>query len=52
MSTFVSSTLFSLLTVNVMILTCSLCWNSICDDGVKVLVEALLVNCKDIKDIK
>ena len=49
---FVSSTLFSLLTVNVMILTCSLFWNSIRDDGVKVLVEALLVNCKDVKDIK
>ena len=52
MSTFLSSTLFSLLTVNVMILTCSLSYNSICDDGVKVLVEALLVNCKDVKDIK
>ena len=47
-----SSTLFSLLTVNVMILTCSLFWNSIHDDGVKVLVEALLLNCKDVKDIK
>ena len=45
-----SSTLFSLLTV--MILTCSLSDNSIHDDGVKVLVEALLVNCKDVKDIK
>ena len=45
-----SSTLFSLLTV--MILTCSLSYNSICDDGVKVLVEALLVNCKDVKDVK
>ena len=45
-----SSTLFSLLTV--MILTCSLSDNSICDDGVKVLVEALLVNCKDVKDVK
>ena len=49
---FVSSTLFSVLTVNVMILACSLSWNSIHDDGVKVLVEALLVNCKDVKDIK
>ena len=47
-----SNTLFSVLTVNVMILTCSLRWNSIRDDGVKVLVEALLVNCKDVKDIK
>ena len=47
-----SSTLFSLLTVNIMILTCSLFCNDIRDDGVKVLVEALLVNCKDIKDIK
>ena len=47
-----SSTLFSLLTVNVMILTCSLSWNSIGDDGIKILVEALLVNCKDVKDIK
>ena len=47
---FVSSTLCSLLTV--MILTCSLSWNSIRDDGVKVLVEALLVNCKDVKDIE
>ena len=47
---FVSSTLCSLLTV--MIWTCSLSWNSIRDDGVKVLVEALLVNCKDVKDIE
>ena len=48
----VSSTLFILLTINVMILTCSLSYNYIRDDGVKVLVEALLVNCKDVKDIK
>ena len=47
-----SSTLFSLLTVNVMILTCSLFDNYIRDDGVKVLVEALLVNCKHVKDIE
>ena len=46
-----SSTLLSLLTINVMILACSLFCDSIRDDGVKVLVEAL-VNCKDVKDIK
>ena len=36
----------------IVLLTCSLSDNCLRDDGVEVLVEALLVNCKDIKDVK
>ena len=33
-------------------ITCSLNWNSIGDAGLKVLIDALLVNCKHVKDIE
>ena len=43
----------SYLAYNLLILlTCSLSDNNVHDDGIKILVEALLVNCKDIKDVK